>query len=402
MFTAVILMKKSGVFIKPIMNTAFNPSSKLDLPIYPFADLERKAAAIRISGKPLYNLSIGDPDLKPPDFVVNAVKRALDDPRSHYYPSCRGDIEVRKSVSRWFSGRFGVSLNPETQVCLTIGSKEGLTQIARAVINPGDIVAVPDPSYPVYGRAGCKFVDGRLQIIPLTAENNFLPDLSSIDNVKLLYLNYPNNPTGAEAPDGFLSDLGKLVDNNPEMTLAYDMAYSEMYFKDPPRSILEFTPNAIEFHSLSKMASATGYRIGFAVGEPERIAALIKVKEEIDSGVPYPFQKALSAMLDAYDGIKAPDELLEYRRIYKARKSLLTTSLEKLEFSVYHSNATFYLWFFVGKDEIPFINEALQKGLLLTPGSGFGECGKGWVRASVTAPEATIDAAANIIASLDV
>jgi LL-diaminopimelate aminotransferase len=386
------------------MTSAFKHSLKLDLPVYPFADLERKASAIRKSGKTLYNLSIGDPDLEPPDFVVDAVKNALDDPKSHFYPSCRGDMEVRKSVARWFKGRFGVSIDPETQVCLTIGCKEALSQIAKAVVDPGDIVAVPEPSYPVYGRAGCKFVDGKCLTLPLTAENNFLPDLSSISNsnIKLLYLNYPNNPTGAEAPETFLKELGKFVDKNPELTLAYDMAYSEMYFGYPPHSILEFTPNAIEFHSLSKMASATGYRIGFAVGEPSLIAAFIKVKEEIDSGAPYPFQKALSAMLDAYEGIIAPEQLIAYRSIYQARKSSLIASLEKQGISVYHSNATFYLWFFIGGDEMPFINKALQEGLLLTPGSGFGKSGKGWVRASVTAPDVDIEAAANIIAKLDV
>lgn len=383
------------------MKTTFKPSKRLDLPAYPFADLERKASAIRASGQPLYDLSIGDPDLTPPDFVVDAIRKALDDPRSHLYPSSRGDAEVRESVAKWFKGRFGVTLDPDKQVCTLIGAKEGLAQIARAVVNPGDKVAVPEPSYPVYHRAGCKLVDGQSLILHLSPETCFLPDLDEVTNTKLLYLNYPNNPTGAEAPVEFLTELGRLMDVNPAMTLAYDMAYSEMYFNSAPRSILEFTTNAVEFHSLSKMACATGYRVGFAVGEPNRIAALVRIKEEIDSGVPLPLQKALSAMLDAYDGINPPVELLEYRKIYSRRKKLLTDALESKGFNVYKSNATFYVWFEVGQDETSFITMALNKGVLLTPGSGFGSSCKGWVRASVTASDDVIDNVVDVMRKMN-
>ncbi|MDP8238991.1 MAG: aminotransferase class I/II-fold pyridoxal phosphate-dependent enzyme [Candidatus Hatepunaea meridiana] len=375
----------------------FKPAERLNLPGYPFAELERQATAIKASGQPLYDLSIGDPDLPPPKFVVDAVHNALDDPRSHLYPSSRGDYEVRCSVAQWFEGRFGVKLDPDKQVCIIIGAKEGLGQIARAVVNPGDIVAVPEPAYPVYSRAGCKLVDGIQLVLQLDPENGFLPDLSKVKNVKLLYLNYPNNPTGAEVTDDFLMELGKLANANPEMTLVYDMAYSEMCYNRPARSILEFTPNAIEFHSLSKMACATGYRVGFAVGDPDRIAALIRIKEEIDSGVPLPFQKALSAMLDSFKGNKPPTELLEYRRIFSNRKRMLSKALEEHGFYIFRSQATFYVWFKVGDDELPFISNMLKQGVLLTPGSGFGNAGKGWVRASVTSPDEVIQGAIEII-----
>lgn len=382
------------------MHSQFKPSKRLNLPAYPFADLERKAAAIRASGRPLYNLSIGDPDLSPPRYVVEAVNEALNDPRAHLYPSSRGDYEVRCSVTKWFAGRFGVELDPDRQVCILIGAKEGLGHLARAVVNPGDIVAVPEPAYPVYARAGCRLVDGEQFTLNLVAENSFLPDLKLIRNVKLLYLNYPNNPTGAEAPDSFLRELGELVDTNPEMTLAYDMAYGEICYGRPARSILEFTPNAVEFHSLSKMACATGYRVGFAVGDPERIAAIVKVKEEIDSGAPLPSQRGLMAMLNAYDGVEPPPEVIEYRSIFKRRKANLTEALEKQGYRAYKSNATFYIWFEVGDDEMDFISRALEKGLLLTPGSGFGRAGRGWVRASLTTSDEVVQAAVDVIREL--
>ncbi len=382
------------------MKHSFKTADRLNRPVYTFADLERKAAALKASGKSVYNLSIGDPDLPPPKFVVEAARNTLDDPRSHLYPSSRGDYEVRCSVTNWFEGRFGVKLDPDKQVCITIGAKEGLANIARTVVNAGDTVAVPDPAYPVYGRAGCKLVDGRQVLLKLDPEHGFLPDLKRIENVKLLYLNYPNNPTGAEAPDDFLVELGKLADAKPAMTLVYDMAYSEMCFNRPARSILEFTSNAIELHSLSKMACTTGYRVGFAVGNPDHIAALVRIKEEIDSGAPLPFQLALKAMLDAYRADIPPQDVLYYRKVFKRRRELITEALEKLGFDVFNSQATFYVWFKVDDNEMPFISRALEKGVLLTPGSGFGPGGRGWVRASVTVPDDVIAAAVSVIEEL--
>ena len=382
------------------MKPSFKSSDRLNLPAYPFADLERKAAALKASGKPVYNLSIGDPDLTPPRFVVEAAQKALDDPRSHLYPSSRGDYDVRCSVTKWFEGRFGVKLDPDKQVCITIGAKEGLANIARMVVNSGDTVAVPDPAYPVYGRAGCKLVDGKQVLLKLDPEHGFLPDIKNIENIKLLYLNYPNNPTGAEAPDDFLMELGKLADANPAMTLVYDMAYSEMCFDHPASSILEFTPNAIELHSLSKMACTTGYRVGFAVGNPDRIAALVRIKEEIDSGAPLPFQLALQAMLNAYRGDVPPQDILYYREVFSRRRKLIIEALEKMGFDVFNSQATFYVWFKVDDDEMPFISRTLEKGVLFTPGSGFGPGGRGWVRASVTVPDDVIAAVVSVIEDL--
>ncbi|MFC2150332.1 aminotransferase class I/II-fold pyridoxal phosphate-dependent enzyme [Calditrichota bacterium] len=380
--------------------TIFKAADRLNLPAYPFADLERQAAKRRSEGKPLYNLSIGDPDLPPPQYLVDAIKSALEVDRSHLYPSSVGDLEVRKSVAVWFKLRFNIEIDPVTQVCLLIGGKEGLTQISRAVVNPGDVVAVPDPAYPVYARAGCQFVDGRLMKIPLNVENGFLPALENMDEVRLLFLNYPNNPTGAMATDEFMLQLGKMVDANKNMTLAYDMAYSEVWFDRAPRSILEFTSNAVEVFSLSKMANATGYRIGFVVGEPERISAIRRVKEEVDSGAPLPFQMALKAMLDSYQQNNPPTTIKGNLAIIRERKQKIESALKNAGYRVFDSPATFYVWFETSGDETKFVARALHKGVLLTPGSGFGEGGKGWARASVTASEESIDAAAEILASL--
>jgi len=380
--------------------TSFSLAARLNLPAYPFAELERKASAIKAAGRPLYNLSIGDPELSPPEFVVEGVQKALIDPKSHLYPSSRGDRDVRRSVAKWFKGRFNVEIDPDTQVCILIGAKEGLGNLARGIVNPDDIVAIPDPAYPVYGRAGCRLVEGKPRLFTLNSGNRFLPDLDELTGAKLVYLNYPNNPTGVEADDDFLTQLGAFADDNPGTTIAYDMAYGEMYFGKPPRSLLEFTSNAIEFHSLSKMACATGYRVGFAVGEPQRIGALVKIKEELDSGAPLPFQLALKAMLDAYIGVYPPKEIKTFREVYRQRKESLTDTIGMAGYNVIGTNATFYVWFQVGDDEMTFISQALEHGLLLTPGSGFGTGGRGWVRASVTAPDEAIEAACEILRKL--
>jgi LL-diaminopimelate aminotransferase len=368
----------------------------MNLPAYPFAELERKAAALRAAGRRIHDLSIGDPDLPPPEFVVEAIKHELDNPSAHTYPSSRGDRQVRRAIARWFAGRFGVELDPDSQICVTIGGKEALAQIARSIVNPGETVAYPEPCYPVYRRAACFMLNAVPRVIELNSEDGFLPELDGLDEARLLFLNYPNNPTGASAPKPFLQRLGVLADSTPSLSLVYDMAYSEMSFGEPSHSILEFCSNAIEVHSLSKMANATGYRVGFVVGEPTRIAALVRVKEEMDSGTPLPFQRALQAVLERYYGAIPPPELTAFKSVYRRRKQLLAASIVRAGHKLFNSDATFYLWFRVGDDEIPFINRMIEEGVLLTPGSGFGQAGKGWARASITAPDEDIEAASQI------
>lgn len=372
----------------------------MNLPGYPFAKLERIAADRKRQELPLFDLSIGDPDLPPPTYVTEAIQKALTDQSSHKYPSSCGDASVRKCIADWYQGRFGVELDPDSQVCVLIGGKEGLANFARGIVNRGDEVGVPEPGYPVYGRGGCKLVEGVQRTITLKPENNFLPDLRDAEGVKLLYLNYPNNPTGATATDEFMAELGDFADANTSITVAYDMAYCEVAYGKPLRSLLEFTSNAVEFHSISKMANATGYRVGFAVGEPDRIAALIRTKEEIDSGVPLPFQMGLKALLERYNGLVPPIEVKQSLEVYHKRRDYVFDNLEKIGFAPFRSDATFYVWFHVGDDELEFINRCAENGVLLTPGSGFGEAGSGWARISVTAPDETVEQAMQILSAV--
>ncbi len=383
------------------MPDTFSAANRLDLPGYPFAELERKAAEVRMAGLPLYDLSIGDPDLPPPDFVVEATAEALRDDQSHKYPSSRGDQNIRKTIATWFKGRFGVDLDPENQICLLIGAKEGLGQLARAVVNPGDVVVSPEPGYPVYWRSGCKLVDGNLKTLALKAEDSYLPDVNKLSGAKLVYLNYPNNPTGATADDNFLHSLAALAEAEPDLTIAYDMAYSEVSFGRRPRSILEFAQSAVEFHSLSKMSNATGYRVGFAVGDPDRIRALTRIKEETDSGTPLVFQRALGATLESYQNGKPPDGITSFMKIYRNRRNRLISVLKSRGIEVFESDATFYVWFKPGGSETDFVAKAISSGVLLTPGTGFGKSCTGWVRASVTCPEEPFSKALEVLGAIE-
>jgi len=371
------------------------------MPGYPFAALERQAAALRAEGRRLFDLSIGDPDLRPPQIVLDAVHKALEASPSHRYPSSRGDAEVREAVARWYERRFGVTVDPTREVAILIGAKEGLAQLARAFVEPGDVVAYPDPGYPVYHRAGCRLVDGSPRPLLIRAEEGFIPHLDKASGARLLYLNYPHNPTGATADATFLDQLALLPEADPKLIVAYDMAYGEMTFDDPALSLLARSRRVVEFHSLSKMANATGYRIGFAVGHPDLIAGIVNVKEEIDSGAPVPFQKALAAMLDTYDHDGHPPEwMIANREIYRRRKETIATALESAGWQIFKSKATFYVWFRVGEDESRFAERALEAGVLLSPGCGFGSGGRGWMRASVTAPDEDIALAAEALAKL--
>jgi len=243
-------------------------------------------------------------------------------------------------------------------------------------------------------------LDAKPLPLPIRIENHFLPDLGEVQNARLLFLNYPNNPTGATAPVDFMKRAAELAEDNQELTIAFDNAYSEMTFGEPSHSILEYSSQAVEFHSLSKMANATGYRVGFAVGEPNHINALVRIKEEMDSGAPLPFQRALAALLERYNGTTPPMELTIAKRIYAERKRKLADVIKKAGFQLFDSDATFYLWFRVGEDETEFTAHAIEAGVLVTPGSGFGGEGRGWIRLSATAPDDSIEQAGEILQRL--
>ncbi len=358
------------------------------IPPYLFAGLEKKAQELRSKGVDMIDLGIADPDLKPASFLKGALINHLSDSDAHQYPSSVGDLEVRKAVAKWFKGRFDVDLDPVTEIAIVIGAKEGLANISRAYVNPGDIVGAPDPGYPVYSNGAAILNDADVRYLPLDPEKGFLPDLSNADGLKLLYMNYPNNPTGAIAPESFYKEVADYTENHSETVVVWDAAYCELAFGGfKPPSILNFTRKAVEFHSLSKMMNVTGYRIGFVVGNPEIIASLVKIKTQLDSGAPVFIQRAMADALAEYDGKNPPAESSASHTEYGNRKKFLEDGLETIPGiqKVYKTPATFFIWAKVD-DDVLFVDKALEMGVILTPGSGFGDSGKGFVRAAVTAP----------------
>ncbi len=357
------------------------------LPPYLFADLERKAAEKRARGDDVINLGIGDPDLPPPAFFTESLRRHAADPDVHFYPTQRGDPEVRRTVARYFRGRFGVELDPESQICVVIGAKEGLSSLGRTYVNPGDEVGVPTPGYPVYGGGVTTMCEGHARMIPLREEDAFLPRLREAEGVRMLFLNYPSNPTGAIAPEAFWREFASFCDTHPETIVVHDHAYSEMTFDGyVAPSLLQFTPNAIEMHSISKVFNATGFRVGFAVGREDYISGLVKTKGQIDSGTPLMMQRAMADGLSRYRGTTPPHEVEEMRRIYGERRAVAEEALDKMGLKVTRSPATFYVWARVGVDEMPFVEAAMEKSVVVTPGRGFGRMGMGFIRVALTQP----------------
>lgn len=358
------------------------------LPLYLFADLERKVEAKRRAGVDVISLGIGDPDLPPPQFIVDAVKTHLEDPACHGYPTSRGERRIREAIARWMKGRFDVEVDPDTEVCVTVGSKEGLSNLSRAFVNPGEKVAATNPGYPVYRQSASLLNDAENVMLPLTKQNAFLPDLKLAAGCRMFFFGYPNNPTGAIAPDMFWKGAAMLADTHPETIVVSDHAYCEMTYDDyRSPSLLQFTRNAVEFHSMSKVFNMTGYRVGFAVGRRDIIAGLEKVKSNLDSGTPMWIQEAMKEGLGRYKGATPPKEVKENLAVYKKRRDLMIEGLRKLGFQVEPPKGTFYLWVDVGGDEGPFCDKALDAGVVLTPGRGFGEYGKGFVRIALTQPK---------------
>lgn len=375
------------------------------LPPYLFAELDRVRREVEARGVDVINLSIGDPDLPTPSHIIEALKRAVDDPANHRYPDYQGLKRLREAVARWVERRFSVRLDSEREICALIGSKEGIANFSTAVVNPGDLVLIPDPSYPVY-YSGCIFNGGKAYRLPLLAQNQFLPDLDAIPaevarNARVLWLNYPNNPTGATVDREFLRRCVDFCLAN-DIILAHDIAYSEIAF-DGYRapSVLEIEDArqiAIEFHSLSKTYSMTGWRIGFAIGNAELIGALGKVKTNVDSGA---FQAVQEAAITALSTGGAPSEYLE---IYRQRRDLLVEALRAKGLQCFVPRATFYVWAPVpaGYTSVELAELFLRKaGVVITPGSGFGKYGEGFVRFSLTVPTERLKEAAHRMEALE-
>jgi LL-diaminopimelate aminotransferase len=338
---------------------------------YPFAELEEIVEGLRKTGVTPIDFGVGDPVDPTPEFIREATKKAVDECAAAGYPSYIGSEDFRKAVAQWFEKRFEIKLDAAKEITSSIGGKEAIFNFPLAFIDTGDVVLIPTPGYPPYAR-GTEFAGGEPYFLPLLAENNFLPELDKIPEeiakrAKILWLNYPNSPTGRNAPDEFLKNAVKFCEEN-EIILASDMAYSEIYFDVKPKSILQFArKNVVEFHSLSKRSRMTGYRVGFVVGDPEIVNAFKKVKTNIDSGTPNFLQAAAIAALA--DEKHVAKSIAEYRE----KRDVLISALESVGLEKAQTEATFYVW-----QKVPdgMSSEDLAKKLLApeiaivaTPGS---------------------------------
>ena len=342
------------------------------LPPYLFAEIEKIQKEKKAQGVDLISLSIGDPDLPPPQFIVEALKREVGDLKNHNYSFSQGEPDFRTAVTKWYKTRFDVDLEQD-QVVALLGSKEGIANVARAFINPGDHVLCPDPAYPVYANGSTVLCDGQVVSLPLLEENRFLPDFESIDarRIKMMFINYPNNPTAAIASTKRLKEAVDFAKDN-NIILCYDNAYSEITY-DGYRapSILEIdgaTDVAIEFHSLSKTFNVTGDRIGYAVGNKQLIAGLAKVKSQIDSGPPVYTQKVAVTALGAYTSRDPPEFLKKNNQIMQERRDLLVDTLCKIGYPCEKPEATFYVWVNCKGNSIKFASKLLDVGVVVTPG----------------------------------
>ena len=358
------------------------------LPPYLFAELDRKVAERRAGGQDIISLGVGDPDSPTPDHVVEAVREAARDPSTHQYPSYYGMPELRRAIADWYARRFGVDLDPDTEVLPLIGSKEGLAHLSVAFVDPGDEALVPDPGYPVFG-IGTMLAGGTPVSLPLTPENRFLPDLgraSVSSRTKVLWLNYPSNPTAAVAdPETFEEAVAFARDH--DLLLAHDAAYSEITFDGyVAPSVLQTSGAkdvAIEFNSLSKGYNMTGWRVGFCVGNAEALRALSTVKTNLDSGIWNAVQRAAIAALAG-----PQDHLDKLRAIYQKRRDIVVGTLNRIGWDgIEPPLGSIYVWVPTpqGSRSAAFAEFLLdQAGVVVAPGRGYGEAGEGYFRISLT------------------
>jgi LL-diaminopimelate aminotransferase len=370
------------------------------IPPYLFAEIDKKKEEMRKKGMDLIDLGIGDPDLSTPEPIIERIKKAAEDPGNHHYPSYEGMFQFRQAAGNWFERRFHISFDPKTEVLALIGSKEGIAHIPLAFVNPGDYVLVPSPGYPVY-RVSTLFAGGTPYFMPLLKENGFLPKLSDIpkevaERSKLLFINYPNNPTAAIAERPFFEEVVAFA-RRYGIIVCHDAAYSELAFDGyRPLSFFEIEGAkevGIEFHSLSKTFNMTGWRVGFAVGNPEIVSGLGRVKTNIDSGVFQAIQEAGIEALNRYD-TPIPNLI----RIYEGRRDVMVKGLRELGLEVDLPKATFYLWIRVprGYTSAQFATLLIENaGIVATPGNGFGDAGEGYIRMTLTVDESRLQEAIN-------
>ena len=374
------------------------------LAAYPFVEISRIIAEKRAAGEDVVTFGIGDPDIPTPSHIIDRLITASWDLPNHRYPESDGLPAMRKAIATWYERRFGVELDPDKEVLPLIGAKEGIGHAAFCYLDPGDIALVPDPAYPVYG-VGTMFAGAESYKMPLTEENGWLPDLDAIpaevaDRAKVMWLNYPNNPTGAVAGRDYFE---KVIDfaRRHDIGVLHDAAYSEVVF-DRYRTVsfLEL-PNArelgIEFHSLSKCFNMTGWRVGMAVGNADMIKALFQIKANLDSGIPQAIQEmAMEALLGPQDPIQ------ENNDIYQRRRDKVIEVLKRIGFRVIPPQASLYVWARVpdGFTSAEFAQRLLEEtAIVVTPGSSYGQYGEGYIRLSLTTPDEQVDKGVERLAS---
>jgi len=377
----------------------FKFSKKLEfLPPYLFVEIDKAKRKARAEGRDIIDLGVGDPDQPTPAHIIERLNQAASDPANQRYALDQGMPELRRAIAKWYKDRFRVTLNPETEILPLIGSKEGIAHFPLAFLNNGDYSLVPDPSYPPY-KAGTILAAGIPYLMPLVESNAFLPDLSKIPasirkKAKLLYINYPNNPTSATAESNFYREVARFATKNKIIVLS-DLAYSEMAYDGYRASSFLEAEGArnvgIEFHSLSKTYNMTGWRIGWASGNEKLISALAKVKSNIDSGI---FQAIQLAGIAALEG---PQEHLKNMcRLYQERRDVLIQGLNSLGWQITAPKATFYIWLRIPYkiSSIKFAQLWLDKAdIIATPGVGFGKYGEGFIRMALTVSKERIQEA---------
>ncbi len=375
------------------------------LPPYLFVEIDRAKREAIAAGRDVINLGVGDPDRPTFEFIVEAMRKAVGDPANHCYPFDEGVPQFRRAAAEFMLKRYGVELDPTAEIITSIGSKDAIAHLPLAVVNPGEVVLVPRPGYPVYNSAAV-FAGAEPHYLNLTAESAWLPKIEAIDaavagRAKLIYVNYPNNPTAAGADPAWYEKLVAWAKAN-EVIVASDAAYSEVYFESAPPSILQ-VPGAkdvaVEFHSLSKTFNMTGWRIGWVAGNAEVIAALAAVKGNVDSGQFNAVQWAGVAALEGFER----EEILHQRRLYKTRRDALCDGLAKLGYEVARPAATFYVWCRCpdGADSMTFARRCLaEANVVFIPGIGFGPTGEGYFRAALTVEVERINEAVERLAKL--
>ncbi len=366
-----------------------------DLPPYLFVEINKKIAEKRAKGEEVISFAIGDPDIPTPSHIIDRLCMEAKTLANQRYPETVGLPELRQSIAKWYQKRFGVSLDADSEVLPLIGSKEGIAHIAFCLINPGDTALIPDPGYPVY-PVSVMLAGGRPYYIPLRERNDFLPDLNAIpeyilQKTKLLWINYPNNPTGAVADLDFFNKVVEFAQRY-DIVVCHDGPYSEVAFDGyQPASFMQADGAkevGVEFHSFSKSYNMTGWRIGMVVGNAMVVNALKTLKSNLDSGIPQAIQYAAIEALDS-----SQECIQEHNNIYQRRRDLIIEMLSSIGIEARVPRASLYIWAKVpeGYNAVDFTTDLLdQVGVAVTPGIGFGQNGEGYVRLSLTIPDALL------------